>query len=404
MYGCDNGVKCMKEYKHQKTSIFVKIIITLFVVGSIYIGDTVFFPANLPVPDYQLVIDHNEDVRTLATSLQDQGIIKNRRAFLLVLRLTHADRKVTAGLYILKEPISIWNLIKRITNGHPDQISVTIIDGWTTTDVRTYVDNLTDIKHLSTNMTDDELRSTLKIDAPSLEGVFYPETYFIAPNQTDLEVYQQAYRLMQEKLYVLYTTRTSNTFYNSPYQLLIMASLIQKETSKVDDMYLISTVFNNRLRAGMKLQDDPAVFYGLRDQKRVTRKDFQIDTPYNTYLHAGLPPTPICIPSFAALTAASKPLNQPDLRYFVATGRGETHFSATYDQHLEAVNHYTKKEEVKKEAVKRADEKYHETIFNKPEHHETIKQPSTPEGHHHEHKQSHVVGSNQIKDLDSDVW
>lgn len=335
----------MSDQKHQKTNITVKIMIALFLFIAVYIGDTVFFPANIPVANYQLVIDHNEDMRKLATSLQDQYIIKSRRAFLLMLRLMHADRKVTAGLYIIKEPISTWGLIQRITNGHPDQISITILDGWTIDDLRNYINNLSDVHHLSIKMTNDELKNALKITEPSMEGMFYPDTYFIAPNQTDLEIYQQAYRLMQEKLSTLYNSKESNTVYHSEYQLLIMASLIQKETSKLSDMYLVSTVFNNRLRTGMKLQDDPAVFYGLHDQKRITRKDFEIDTAYNTYIHEGLPPTPICIPSFAALSAASKPLNQPNLFYFVATGGGNTTFSSTYNEHLHAVNHYVKKKE-----------------------------------------------------------
>lgn len=331
---------------HKKTNIFIKLILLVFVICSIYIGNVVFFPASIPQENYQLIIDKQVSIRVLAHDLEAKGIIKNARVFLFLLRIRRDDKKITAGLYILKQPISTWRLIARITNGHPDQLSVTLIDGWSIGQIRDYINNLENIRHITKTMSNDELRNALKIDAPSLEGIFFPSTYFVAPNQTDLEIYQVAYRTLQSKLVKLYTSKSPNAYYTSPYQMLIMASLIQKETSRLDDMYLVSTVFNNRLKRGMKLQDDPAVFYGLlhgRSDGKVTRSDFQIDTPYNTYLREGLPPTPICTPSYAALVAASQPQNKPELLYFVAIGSGKTRFSTTYDEHLDAVNKYLKK-------------------------------------------------------------
>lgn len=329
----------------KRTNIFIKVILLIFVICSIYIGNVVFFPASIPQENYHLIIDKQVNVRVLAYNLEAKGIIKNARVFLFLLKIRHDDKKIMAGLYILKHPMSTWRLIARITNGHPDQLSITLIDGWTIEQIRTYINSLDNIRHITTTMSNNELINTLKIDAPSLEGVFYPSTYFVAPNQTDLEIYQAAYRTLQSKLAKLYTNKSALAYYTSPYQMLIMASLIQKETGKLDDMYLVSTVFNNRLRKGMKLQDDPAVFYGLRGHGagKITRSDFQIDTPYNTYLRAGLPPTPICTPSYAALLAASQPLNKPDIMYFVAIGKGKTQFSDTYNQHLGAVNKFLKK-------------------------------------------------------------
>jgi UPF0755 protein len=171
---------------------------------------------------------------------------------------------------------------------------------------------------------------------------------------------------MQGKLSKLYLSKSATAKYTSPYQLLIMASLIYKETARVEDMYLVSTVFNNRLHRGMKLQDDPSVFYGLRYRKdgKVTRSDFQIDTPYNTYLRLGLPPTPICTPSDMALKAASQPLDRPELTYFVAIGKGKTQFSATYDQHIVAVNKYLKKP-VAKTVAKKIVKKKHKIVKKK---------------------------------------
>jgi UPF0755 protein len=328
--------------KIKKSSLIWKSLLISFVIIAFYIAYMVFLPRKIPAQEYQIVIDKNQSMSKLATQLHDANIIPNRRLFLLILRLMHEDKKVSAGLYILKDPISTWGLIARITSGRPDQISITLIDGWSLAQVRDYINKLDNIQHLSTNLSDDELRSMLKITWPSLEGAFYPSTYFVAPNQTDLEIYQNAYKLMQNKLNALYVQRSTSSYYTSPYQMLIMASLIEKETSNPNDMFLISTVFNNRLRAGMKLQDDPAVFYGLGNQKHITRKDFQIDTPYNTYIHFGLPPTPICTPSLNALLAASSPTNNPQLLYFVAIGNGKTKFSSSYNTHVSLVNRYVK--------------------------------------------------------------
>lgn len=326
----------------KKSNIFLKLLLVGFLILAIYIGNVVFFPHTIPGGQYQIVVEKNHSISALALKLKQDNVIQNRRIFLGLLRLLGKDKKVTAGLYILKAPISTWGLVDRITNNSPDEISITLLDGWTFTQVRSYIDSLDNIQHLSLTMTESQLKSTLKINYPNLEGAFFPSTYFIAPNQSDLRIYQQAYQTMHNKLNILYANRESNTVYSSPYQLLIMASLIEKETNDLRDIYSVSAVFNNRLRVGMKLQDDPAVFYGLKDQIRVTRSDFQIDTPYNTYLHSGLPPTPICIPSFNALMAAAKPAAESGLLYFVAIGKGKTKFSTNYTQHKTAVTKYVK--------------------------------------------------------------
>ena len=333
---------------NNKTNRYVKWLLVLFVIFAIYIGNVVFFPVKMPNNNYQLIVDKNQNLSVLVTNLESQGIIKNKTIFILLLKVLHKDRKVVAGLYILKNSLSTWGVISRITNGRPDQISITILEGWNISQLRKYINSLSNIRHTSINMNNDELKAILKVNEPTVEGLFYPSTYFIAPNQTDLEIYSHAYKLMQDKLATLFKDRSMSSVYINPYQLLIMASLIQKETNDLEDMYLVSTVFNNRLRTGMKLQNDPAVFYGLNNRAKIVRSDFQIDTPYNTYLRNGLPPTPICIPSLNALKAASSPLDKPELLYFVAIGDGKTKFSRKYDEHVALINKYLKKNNLQK--------------------------------------------------------
>ena len=328
---------------HNKFKLFAKILLIGFVFFAAAIGYIVFYPQPIPNSSYQLVIDVNENVTQIANDLSNHDIIKNKLIFRGLLRLLGRDRKVTAGLYFLKNSMSTWEIVSRVTNGKPDQISVTFIDGWSLEEVRNYVNSLSNIQHTTSGFSDEQLKAALKIELPSLEGVFYPSTYFIAPNQTDLEIYQQSYRLMQKKLTELFTQRSTFSIYSNPYQMLTMASLIQKETSNKEDMILVATVFNNRLKKGMKLQDDPSVFYGLKHQKTIGHKNFQTDTPYNTYTRFGLPPTPICIPSYDALFAASKPEDNPDLLFFLAIGGGKTKFSKTYNEHKSAISKYLNK-------------------------------------------------------------
>ena len=323
--------------------LLLKSLLALSVVLVACIGYAVFFPHSIPSRQYPLIIERQQTVRNIANQLKREGLINDAYLFIGLSRLMHEDKKMIAGMYILKGPMSLFDLVWRLSNGKPDEISITFLDGWTFRQIRNYVNDLPNVKHLTPEMTDGQIRALLKIKVPSLEGGLYPSTYFIAPNQSDLEIFQNAYKLMQDKLAKAWQTRNVNGVYDNPYQMLIMASLIQKETNNKVDMYQISTVFNNRLRSGMRLQDDPAVFYGLANKERITREDFQIDTPYNTYLHAGLPPTPICNPSLAALTAAASPGADHKLLFFIAIGSGKSKFSYTFQEHRQAVAKYLKK-------------------------------------------------------------
>lgn len=317
--------------------VFLNVLVIVFIIGAIYIGNIVFFPRELPNRNYHLIIEKNQSILNLANKLYMDKVISDEFIFRATLRLLNKDRLVTAGLYILNNSTSMWRLITRITNGRPDEISITILSGWNINQLRSYIDNLDHIRHLSLSMSNAELQNNLKIKYPGLEGLFFPTTYFIAPGQTDLEIYQQAYKLMLTKISTLFEIRNKYTAYKSPYQLLTMASLIEKETANPQDMISVSTVFNNRLRRNMRLQDDPAVFYGLGNKKTIKRSDFQINTPYNTYLHYGLPPTPICIPSVNALLAATAPFNESRLLYFIAIGHGATRFFTSYKQQLRLI-------------------------------------------------------------------
>ena len=192
-------------------------------------------------------------------------------------------------------------------------------------------------------MTEDQLRAAVGIEEPHLEGVFAPETYSFRTGITDLDVYRAAYREQMRILAKEWENRSSDAMVKTKYEALILASIIEKETSMPDDRALISSVFNNRLRLRMPLQTDPTIIYGIGENfnGNLTRRDMQRPGPYNTYLNMGLPPTPISMPTAASIHAALNPQKTKYL-YFVARGDGTTYFSKTLAEHNRAVEKYQK--------------------------------------------------------------
>jgi UPF0755 protein len=200
-----------------------------------------------------------------------------------------------------------------------------------------------DLKQSLVGLSDADILRELGASAPSPEGLFCPETYRVARGTADLEVLRRAYQLQQKRLTEAWAARNPDLPYASPYEALILASIVEKETGRPEDRPLVAAVFVNRLRRGMLLQTDPTVIYGLGSHYDGTlhKRDLISDTPYNTYTRVGLPPTPIALPGSAALAAALNP-TQSDALYFVARGDGTSQFSESLDDHNRAVAQYQK--------------------------------------------------------------
>lgn len=332
-----------RKAKKNLTHNGIKGLLLIIMVFALVWGYLVLFPRDMPNGSYRVVVSKGDSLGKVARKLDNADIIPSAKLMIAMARVMGKDRKIVAGMYILNKPMSVFDIIERLSSGKPDEISFTILEGWNFTQLRSALASESQITHYTESMSDAQIRETLKITSPRMEGLLYPDTYFVAPQQSDLEIIQMANKKMQTKLAQIWQARSeSNVVYKNPYELLTMASLIQKETSESQDMIMVSTVFNNRLRVNMRLQDDPAVFYGLGNKATITRADFAIDTPYNTYLRNGLPPTPICIPSLNALNAAANPTSDRKILYFVAIGNGKTKFSQTYSEHTQAVNKYLK--------------------------------------------------------------
>ena len=221
------------------------------------------------------------------------------------------------------------------------QGELTLVEGWTFRQWRGRLDRHPDLRHDTAGLSEAQLLERLGIRSSSLEGQLFPDTYLFDKQSSDLDLLARAHRAMRRKLDAEWSQRQQDLPYKSPQEALIMASIIEKETGREADRSLVAAVFVNRLRKGMLLQTDPTVIYGLGDgfDGNLRKRDLQSDSPYNTYMRAGLPPSPIAMPGLASLKAALNPA-ATDVLYFVARGDGSSEFSRTLDEHNRAVNKY----------------------------------------------------------------
>ncbi len=246
-----------------------------------------------------------------------------------------------AGSYEVAQGDTPRSLLAKLVSGLQVQDSVTIVDGWNIRQLRDALAEADNLKPDTKLLSNEALMAKLGKPGVHPEGRFYPDTYSYAKGSSDLVVLQAATKAMDKQLAAAWEARQPNLPVKTPEQALILASIIEKETGKPSERAEIGGVFNNRLRIGMLLQTDPSVIYGMGEAYKghIGKKGLQTDTPYNTYTRAGLPPTPISMPGKAALLAAVQPAATKAL-YFVARGDGTSQFSATLNEHNNAVNKY----------------------------------------------------------------
>ena len=210
--------------------------------------------------------------------------------------------------------------------------------------VRALIDAHPSLLHETRGITSKQLLQAINLNYPSDEGLFFPDTYVFDPEESDLNIYRRASQAMQKQLERAWDQRNKQIPLTSPYQLLTLASIVEKETGRAGDRGLVAAVFVNRLNKNMPLQTDPTVIYGLGPHfdGNLRKADLRKDSPYNTYMHKGLTPSPIAMPSGESLVAAAHP-DKTDAIYFVARGDGSSHFSKTLNEHEDAVDRYQRK-------------------------------------------------------------
>ena len=286
-------------------------------------------------------IPPGESLRMVAAQLHAQGVLPYPLDLVLLARLRGAADAIRAGEYQVKPGTSVAALLELLKSGKVVMHSVTLVEGWTFKQVLTTVEADPALSQTLHDRDTADIMTKLGHAGQNPEGRFYPDTYQFPKGTSDVAFLERAYRVTQEHLNTAWQARSADLPYKSPYDALIMASIIEKETAQPQERGEIAGVFVRRLQKGMKLQSDPTVIYGLGAQYhgKITYKDLRTDTPYNTYTRNGLPPTPICMPSLASIEAALHP-TPGDVLYFVARGDGTHQFSATLEQQTAAIQKY----------------------------------------------------------------
>lgn len=287
------------------------------------------------------VINPGTSFNKIIERLSKQQLIEKPAYLKIHARHTGKANKIKAGEYLLKPGLTPETLLDLLVSGKVIQYSFTLLEGWQFREMLAAVrDNALLEKTLMAD-SQENLLATLGYSEKIAEGLFFPDTYHFPKGTTDKQFLQRAYQRLQAVLDEEWQNRAENLPYKTPYDALIMASIIEKETGQANERATIAGVFVRRLEKNMKLQTDPTVIYAMGEQfdGNIRKKDLNIDSPYNTYRYRGLPPSPIALVGREAIHAALHPEDGKAL-YFVAKGNGSHYFSETLQEHNRAVRKY----------------------------------------------------------------
>lgn len=297
-------------------------------------------PLALQASPLDFTVKAGSTLRSASRQIEEAGVAMPAWQFTLLGRALGKAAEIKAGSYQLAEGVTPLKLLEKLTRGDVTQAEIVLLEGWTFRQMRAALDAHAHVRHDTAGLTERQIIEKLGAEGAA-EGRFFPDTYLFAKGSSDLEVLKRSYRQMEKLLLTEWEQRQANLPYASPYEALIMASIVEKETGQSQDRAQIASVFINRLRKGMPLQTDPTVIYGLgeRFDGNLRKRDLQADGPYNTYTRTGLPPTPIAMPGLASIQATLHPA-RTDAYYFVARGDGSSQFSRTLEEHNRAVAKY----------------------------------------------------------------
>lgn len=291
---------------------------------------------------YEVVVTPGMSFNRLLGQLHSDGVLPQTIALRLWARVMGQEGSIKAGEYSIEPGTSALGLMDKLLRGEVKQYRLTLVEGWTFSEALQLIQKSPRITSTVQILSPSELARALDVELLNAEGWLFPDTYNYGAGTTDLEILRRAYRRMQSLLEQSWSTRDLALPLQSPYEALILASIVERETAVPAERTLIAGVFTRRLENGMRLQSDPTVIYGLGAlfDGNLRREDLQdANNPYNTYRNNGLPPTPIALPGLAALEAVMHPDASSNL-YFVAKGDGTHYFSSTLEEHNEAVRRY----------------------------------------------------------------
>ncbi len=325
-----------------KTRWFVSLSLAAVLLLPAAFGWWALRPIALAQAPLEVSVHVGSTARGAARQVHEQGAGLSPTLFALLARLLGDATRLQAGNYLIDAGTSPWQLLQRMVRGGGRLLKLTVPEGWT------YAQLLTALAHAPGLVDDvaglDGAQLMQRIGAPAgqlPEGWFFPDTYMYAPGSSALQLLERGYHAMRRQLEQAWAARAPDLPLRDPEQALTLASIVERETGRADDRARVAEVFVNRLRAGMPLQSDPTVIYALgpRYDGRLHGADMRVDSPYNTYIRNGLPPTPIALPGAAAIDATLHPAPGRAL-YFVARGDGSSAFSDTLQQHDAAIDRY----------------------------------------------------------------
>jgi UPF0755 protein len=307
--------------------------------------DRVVLPKNAAATTVELVIPFGTSAKGIASQLQRAGLEIDQTTFLLHARWLGVHRKLQAGVYLAEPGITQRQVILRLARQDPSQTELRILEGWTFGQILSAIARNPHIaSDIAVVRTQQDLAKALGAPAENVEGWIYPESYVVPKGYSGQALLTRAVGLQKAALDQAWQSRNPKVPYRDPYQALIVASIVEKETQYPGDRERVAAVFANRIVLGMPLQADPTVIYGMgtKFQGKITKKDLRRDTPFNTYTRKTLPPTPISNPGRAALKAVMSPADTRDI-FFVARGDGSSQFSENLQDHNQAVNRFIRR-------------------------------------------------------------
>ena len=328
-----------------RSYLLVLIGALVFIYGGIFLWPVVPSQTNTQeVLLFKVRISPQSSLGSIAQQLQEQGLSTPVLPFQVSARALFVGSKLKPGTYLLPTGASLGKILLQIARGDRVRESIAIIPGMTIWQLRALIDSHPALIHQTKGISSKALLQSLNLTYPGDEGIFFPDTYVFDPDEPDINIYRRASVAMQKQLLQAWDQKDPSSPLKTPYELLILSSIIEKETGRSSDRGLVAAVFLNRLNQGMKLQTDPTVIYGIGKgfDGNLRKADLRKDSPYNTYMNKGLPPTPIAMPSRESMLAAVQPAQSKAL-YFVAKGDGTSHFSQTLGEHESAVDRYQRK-------------------------------------------------------------
>lgn len=321
----------------------LRLLGLMFAAALVFIGWMGYFatkPLVLQASPLDFTVKSGSTLRSASRQIEEAGVKMPAWQFTWLGRALGKAAEIKAGSYEVAEGITPLKLLEKLTRGDVTQAEIVLLEGWTFRQMRAALDSHASIRHDTAGWTEHQIMEKLGVEGLA-EGRFFPDTYLFAKGSGDLDIFRRSYSHMEKILISEWESRDANLPYASPYEALIMASIVEKETGQSMERTQVASVFLNRLKRGMLLQTDPTVIYGLGEQfdGNLRKRDLQADGPYNTYTRTGLPPTPIAMPGLASIQAALHPA-MTDMFYFVARGDGSSQFSRTLEEHNRAVAKY----------------------------------------------------------------